>query len=419
MDRVSQRESRFRLTSLGEITHQRVQRFQTGFRELDRVLGGGIIPGSVILIGGEPGIGKSTLMLQMADLLESKGHQVLYFSGEESLEQLHLRAVRCNINTEKLQVSNGTTVDFVISAVEKHRPKAIVCDSVQVMTSQETSGIAGSVAQIRDVSQRLIDVAKQHNIALFLVGHITKDGQIAGPKLLEHAVDTVLYFERACGEAVRLIRAHKNRFGPTFEVGIFEMQSNGLKEIIDASSLFIHHYQGTRMGSAFYPSLQGTRPLILEVQALTTPCQFGAPRRQGMGVDNSRVALLAAILEKSLGIRLSNQDIFVNIVGGVIERDPALDLAICLCLISSFKKRSVPKNVLVCGECGLGGEVRQVSSLERRLKEAVSLKLSPLLIPSIPNQDYPPQFKRHAKDIVPVRHIAQLLPYCHEPNPTP
>jgi DNA repair protein RadA/Sms len=323
-------------------------------------------------------------MLQAASQMANRGCKVLYVSGEESLAQIKLRADRCQVQeNENLKVSNGTTLEFLSKLVDELNPQVIVCDSIQVMTAEGSFGLAGSVAQIREVSSRLIHLAKYQNIAVFLIGHVTKDGQLAGPKLLEHAVDTVLYFEHTPTDHLRILRAHKNRFGPTFEVGIFEMEGLGLTEVKDPSSLFMHPFEGSRVGSVFYPSIQGTRPIILEVQALCSPCQFGAPRRQGEGMDNSRVALIAAILEKSLKLRFSAHDVFVNLVGGVIEKDPALDLAVALCLISSYKQKPISPKLVVCGECGLTGEVRRVSQFGRRIKEALSLQLAPVLMPDV------------------------------------
>jgi DNA repair protein RadA/Sms len=400
----------FVVTDLSSITFSEKDRISTGFQELDRALGGGVVPGSTVLIGGEPGIGKSTLMLQVLSNIAEQNRRTLYVSGEESLQQVKMRAARCGVQNDALLISNATTLGFVLSAIEKHKPQVVVCDSVQAMTSETAPGIAGSVQQIREVSGRLIEFTKSRGISLFLIGHVTKEGQIAGPKLLEHAVDCVAYFEQSDGDQVRILRTHKNRFGPTFEVGIFEMHAAGIKEIHDASSLFVHHYAGRRVGSVFYPSLQGSRPLMLEVQALTSPCQFGAPRRQGTGVDNTRIALLAAILEKNVGLKFSSQDIFVNIVGGVSEKDPALDLAISLCLISSFKNRPVPTKIMACGECGLSGEVRQVSYLGRRVKEALGLKMEPLLVPKSQAKDLK-DFKGQ-KDVHLISGVAQLMEYA-------
>ena len=400
----------FVVTHLEDINYEGDNRIHTGFVELDRALGGGIVSGSTILIGGEPGIGKSTLMLQVLSTIAQQGRSTLYVSAEESLQQIKMRAARCRLSSEKLWISNASTLGFILEAIEKYKPEVVVCDSIQSLSSESTLGIAGSVMQIREVSGRLIEFTKSRGIALFLIGHVTKDGQIAGPRLLEHAVDCVAYFEQSAGDQVRILRTHKNRFGPTYEVGIFEMHGAGIQEVQDASSLFVHHYEGNRIGSVFYPSLQGSRPLILEIQALSSPCQFGAPRRQGAGVDNTRIALLAAILEKSSGLKLSSQDIFVNIVGGVVEKDPALDLAICLCLISTFKNRPVPKTVMACGECGLSGEVRQISYLGRRVKEALSLKMSPLLVPYSQSRDLK-EFKGR-DDLHLIRGVAQLMEYC-------
>ncbi len=402
----------FQLTALGNLDSEANTSFSSGFIELDRALGGGIVPGSVSLIGGEPGIGKSTLMLQMAAALTKKKLTTLYFTAEESLTQLKRRAERCGITSDSLLVSNGSTLEYVRTMVETHHPKVLICDSIQVMSSTNLSGIAGSITQLREVSAELIQLAKTKQMALFLVGHITKDGQIAGPKLLEHAVDTVLYFEHTHSDQIRVLRAHKNRFGPTFEVGIFEMQGQGLKDATDASTLFVHPYEHPRIGSVFYPSIQGSRPLISEVQALCSPCQFGAPRRQGLGTDNSRVALLAAIIEKHVGLKLSSQDIFVNIVGGVVDKDPALDLAVALSLISSFMQRSLPKDIVVCGECGLSGEVRRAAQLSARLKEARALALSPILIPHAQLKENP------AKGTLGIRHVSELLGFLEAPKKT-
>lgn len=352
-------------------------RFSSGFLELDRVLGGGFVKGSLVLIGGEPGIGKSTLLLQVASIL-ANNKDVLYISGEEGINQLRLRAKRLNAS-EKINVLTETNFDIIEQYLEAKKPEFVIIDSIQTMFSSDFSSAPGSVSQVREITLRLMRIAKKYNITTVIVGHVTKDGLIAGPRVLEHMVDCVLYFEGERFNTFRIIRAYKNRFGPTNELGIFEMSDNGLLEIDDASRLFLDDNINSE-GRAIFVGIEGTRPLVLEIQALTSTTQFGTPRRTVTGVDYNRCMMLCAVLEKKIGIPLGLQDIYINVIGGFKISETAADLAIISSIASSYKNIPIG-NIVLIGEVGLGGEIRGVSNVQRRINEAKKLGFETVIIP--------------------------------------
>ena len=368
-------------TSITEIVGEERGRFQIGIEEFDRVLGGGIVFGSVILVGGDPGIGKSTLLLQMMNRLASKGKKVIYISGEESLQQTKMRADRLGISSEHLFVVSETSLEKILQDIQTLRPSAAVVDSIQTIYSSELPSTPGSISQVREASSRLLYVAKHLSIPIFLVGHVTKEGFIAGPKVLEHMVDTVLYIEGEATHAFRILRAVKNRFGSTNEIGVFEMKDSGLVEVVSPSEFFLSERTQATSGSVVMPSMEGSRPILVELQALVVPTSFGIPRRMAQGVDANRVSLLVAVMEKRLGIHLNNQDIFLNIAGGMRVEEPAGDLGVIASIASNFRDKAIDPELVVFGEVGLGGEVRGVSQSEVRVKEAVRLGFKRCLLP--------------------------------------
>ncbi len=344
-------------------------RVSTGLQEVDRVLGGGLVPGSVVLLAGDPGIGKSTLMLQVLDRLCQRGEPGLYLSGEESTAQLKLRAERLGITAPTLLVATETCLENILGLVETNRPRYLVLDSIQTLYAAAVPGTPGSISQIRETAFQLIQVAKSSQLPVFLIGHVTKEGAIAGPKILEHMVDTVVYFEGDRSHTYRLLRTIKNRFGPSQELGVFEMRHQGFREVANPSALFLSERSLETPGSVVVASVEGSRPILVEVQALVTQTNLGMPRRQTSGVDAGRVSLLVAVLEKRLGLNFGGQDIFVNVAGGVRLQEPAADLGIVAALTSSWLDRPIPADVLIFGEVGLTGEVRGVSQTVLRLKE--------------------------------------------------
>ncbi len=368
-------------TSIAEIVGEERGRFQIGIEEFDRVLGGGIVFGSVILVGGDPGIGKSTLLLQVMNRLASKGKKVLYISGEESLQQTKMRADRLGISSEHLFVVSETSLEKILQDIQTLRPSTAVVDSVQTIYSSELPSMPGSISQVREASSRLLYLAKHLSIPIFLVGHVTKEGFIAGPKVLEHMVDTVLYIEGEATHAFRILRAVKNRFGSTNEIGVFEMKDSGLVEVVSPSEFFLSERTQAASGSVVMPSLEGSRPILIELQALVVPTSFGIPRRMAQGVDANRVSLLVAVMEKRIGIHLNNQDIFLNIAGGMRVEEPAGDLGIVASIASNFRDKVIDPEMVVFGEVGLGGEVRGVSQAEVRVKEATRLGFKRCLLP--------------------------------------
>lgn len=366
---------------LREVSADQVQRISLGIQELDRVLGGGLVPGSLVLIGGDPGIGKSTLLLQASAAVAAGGGSVFYVSGEESAQQIKLRAERLGIVCDGLYVLSETNVQAIAGHIEQHHPRMVVVDSIQTMYLDELDSAAGSVSQVRESAARLMQVAKSQNIPIFLIGHVTKAGAIAGPRVLEHIVDTVLYLEGDRFHAYRLLRCVKNRFGATNEVGVFEMQDSGLSEVANPSQMFLAERLLNASGSAIAVTLEGTRPLLVEIQALSSTTSFGNPRRTANGFDLNRLWLLVAVLSKRVGVRLADQDIFVNVVGGLRVAEPAADLAVACAIASSFRDLPVAGDLAIVGEVGLSGELRMVSQLETRLKEAAKLGFRRCLVP--------------------------------------
>jgi DNA repair protein RadA/Sms len=356
-------------------------RLKTGLPEFDRTLGGGVVPGSMVLIGGDPGIGKSTLLLQVVARLSKEGFRALYLSGEESPQQIKIRAERLSIRAENLFLLTGTCIEHLFERMDELQPNLLVVDSIQTVYTEALPSAPGSVGQVREVSTRLLNWAKKTGIPTFLIGHVTKDGAIAGPKVLEHLVDTVLYFEGDNSHAFRILRAVKNRYGSTNEIGVFEMKDSGLEEVGNPSRIFLEERPEAASGSVVIPCLEGTRPLLLEIQALVGPSPFGMPRRTAIGVDHNRISLLVAVLGKRMGIEMGDQDIFVNVAGGMRVDEPAADLGLVSAMISSFLDRPVDKNLVVFGEVGLAGEIRAVSQPEVRIKEAKKLGFSRCLLP--------------------------------------
>lgn len=366
---------------LREVEAEEGARLSTGSPWIDRVLGGGIVPGGAVLLSGEPGIGKSTLLLQMGNDLATSGASVLYLSAEESPRQLHLRATRLGCDAETLHVAGDTRLEPLLQAITERRPDMVLVDSVQALRSEALSGPPGSIGQVRACADQLVEVAKGHDLALFLVGHVTKDGAIAGPKSLEHLVDTVLTFEGESHSDYRVLRAQKNRFGPTGEVAMFEMRDTGLKAVADPSRILLARRRGHRPGSAVCASLHGTRPLLVEVQALIHPTNFPSPRRMSVGVDRNRSILLAAVLERFGGLGLGDRDLFLNVVGGLQLKEPAADLAIAAAMLSAERERPLPADAVFFGEVGLLGEIRPVSQSEARLREVAALGFRQVFLP--------------------------------------
>ena len=357
------------------------QRTSTGIKEFDRVLGGGVVAGSVILIGGDPGIGKSTLLLQAFSGLSKKTGTVLYVSGEESPEQIKIRAERLSINSEKIVLLSETSLESILSTSAKLSPKVMVIDSVQTVYTEELVSAPGSVSQVRECAAKLMLFAKRSDIPVFLVGHVTKEGAIAGPRVLEHIVDTVLYFEGNGGHSYRILRTVKNRFGSTNEIGIFEMSDAGLLEVENPSELFLLERALNVSGSTVVASMEGTRPFMVEIQSLVSQTNFGMPRRTAIGVDYNRVNLLAAVLEKKVGLHLGGMDIFVNVVGGLRLVEPAADLGIIATIVSSLRDIPIDPKIFVFGEVGLSGEIRAVTQAEIRLKEAAKIGFRKAVMP--------------------------------------
>ena len=366
---------------LSEVTSDGLERVQLPMPEFSRVLGGGIVPGSLVLVGGDPGIGKSTLLLQVAALMARGGAPVLYVSGEESVQQIKMRAQRLGLNTDQLYLLTEINLNIIMEHIQELVPKMVIIDSIQTVYLDELKSTAGSISQVRECASRLRQVAKGEGISIFLVGHVTKAGAIAGPKVLEHIVDTVLYLEGDRFHAYRLLRSVKNRFGATSDVGVFEMGSQGLIEVANPSEAFLAERLPNAAGSTIAVTLEGTRPLLVEIQALASTTSFGLPRRTANGVDFNRLLLLAAVLTKRVGLRLSDQDIFVNVVGGLKINEPAVDLAVATAIASSFRNTPVAADLAIVGEIGLSGELRAVGQLPKRLNEAAKLGFKRCLVP--------------------------------------
>ena len=368
-------------TKLNSVSVQDEDRTSTDIGELDRVLGGGIVNGSLILVGGDPGIGKSTLLLQACRNLSSDGKKVLYISGEESEKQIKLRADRIGAFSDSLLLLCETDLDAISEAIRRYSPDVVVIDSIQTMSSEEVHSAPGSVSQVRESTNILLQIAKGQSVTIFIVGHVTKEGMVAGPRVLEHMVDTVLYFEGDRHASYRVLRSVKNRFGSTDEIGVFEMMENGLREVENASSFMLDDRPENASGSVVVCAMEGTRPILLEVQALVSRSNFGFPRRQAAGVDFNRVNLLMAVLEKRAGIQLSDSDAYVNIAGGMKVSEPAIDLGIATAIVSSFKNRPCDDRMAVFGEVGLSGEVRSVGMADRRVQEAARLGFTTCVVP--------------------------------------
>ena len=391
---------------ISELNITEEDRVRTGIAELDRVLGGGMVPGSAILIGGDPGIGKSTLLLQAMGALAAKGVKVLYVTGEESSRQIRLRGERLGAVSELLLVYPETSVERILDAVKKTNPGVIVIDSVQTIFSEALESSPGSVSQVREISARLTGLAKTMEVPVFLVGHVTKDGAIAGPKVLEHMVDTVLYFEGERSHAFRILRAVKNRFGSVMEIGVFEMHEDGLREVANPSEVFLADRPEGASGSAVVSSLEGTRTILVEVQSLVCPTLFGVPRRTVVGVDYNKVMLLAAVLEKKAGMQLANHDIFIKVAGGLKLEEPAVDLGVMAAISSNYLDKPIEPSTVIFGEVGLAGEVRAISQVEPRIREAAKLGFKRCIMP----KDNLKGLKRHgALEFVGVANVKEAI----------
>lgn len=368
---------------INQIEHQEEDRIKTGISEFDRVLGGGLVLGSVVLIGGDPGIGKSTLVLQAASKIKSK---VLYATGEESIQQIKARASRLKIKSESLFIAAETDLHRIMNTISIEKPEVVIIDSIQTIYNNDFDNSPGTVTQIRECTAQLMEDAKKNNYSVIIIGHVTKEGVIAGPKILEHIVDTVIQFEGEFNSSYRIIRAQKNRFGSTNEIGIFEMLEYGLEEVKNPSSIFINEHENDTPGSTISAIIEGTRPLLVEVQALVTHSNFGYPQRVSNGFDQRRLSILLAVIEKRGGYKVSANNVFLNMTGGVRVDEPSVDLAVCCSVISSLLDRHIDKHTVVIGEIGLSGEIRIVNNIEKRIQEAEKLNFKRIVIPSIKNK---------------------------------
>ena len=391
---------------LSSVTGGKGKRMSTGIAELDRVLGGGVVEGSVILVGGDPGIGKSTLLIQAGARLSEGAGKVLYVSGEESPEQIKLRAERLSINSENIILLPETNLEEIIATAASLLPGVVVIDSIQTMYAEELSSAPGSVGQVRECAAKLMSFAKKSGVPLFIIGHVTKEGAIAGPRVLEHIVDTVLYFEGDRGHAYRILRTVKNRFGSTNEIGVFEMTDAGLLAIENPSELFLSERPHNVSGSTVVASMEGTRPLLIELQALVSPTTFGMPRRTSMGVDFNRVNLLVAVLEKIAGLHLGGMDIFINVVGGIKIIEPAVDLGVVAAIASSLREIPIHPRTVLCGEMGLAGEVRAVAQVEARIREAAKIGFERAVLPKTNKARLKETF---GLEIIEVNNVEDLL----------
>ena len=379
-------------------------RTSVGMQELDRVLGGGLVTGSVVLIGGDPGIGKSTLLLQVLSAL-SGGLDSLYVTGEESLQQISLRARRLGIKGDDIRLFSETSVERIIATADSERPQVMVLDSIQTLYTEALQSAPGSVAQVRESAAQLVRFAKQSGIAMFLVGHVTKEGQLAGPRVLEHMVDTVLYFEGDPGDRYRILRAIKNRFGAVNELGVFAMTEHGLKEVTNPSAIFLSRHEQAVPGSVVMVTWEGTRPMLVEVQALVDQSQLGNPRRVTLGLEQNRLSMLLAVLHRHGGLTLGDQDVFVNVVGGVRVTETAADLAVLLAVMSSYRNRPLPADLIVFGEVGLSGELRPVPNGQQRISEAVKHGFHKAVIPAANK----PKALLKGLDVTAVNRLSQVL----------
>ena len=376
-------EKQVQAVTLSSVTTDEDERMKTELVELDRVVGGGIVPGSLVLVGGDPGIGKSTLLLQVCQKLSAMNKKVLYISGEESLKQIKLRANRMGEFSENLYLLCETSLNLIQTAIEREKPDVVVIDSIQTMYNEEIGSAPGSVSQVRESTNVFMQLAKGMNIAIFIVGHVTKEGTVAGPRVLEHMVDTVLYFEGDRHASYRILRGVKNRFGSTNEIGVFEMRKEGLVEVENPSEFMLSGKPENASGSVVACAMEGTRPMLMEIQALVCKSNFGMPRRTAAGIDYNRVNLLMAVLEKRVGLPLSGYDAYVNIAGGIRMNEPAVDLGIIMAVASSYKNRPVSEDTIVFGEVGLSGEVRAVTMPEQRVAEAKKLGFKVCVVPEV------------------------------------
>lgn len=392
---------------LKDITGGESERISSGIGEFDRVLGGGIVKGSLVLIGGDPGIGKSTLLLQVTRNLTKTGHKVLYVSGEESLRQIKMRADRLGTDFDTLKILCETNLSDIGEAIKAEAPETVVIDSIQTMYKEDISSAPGSVSQVREATSFLMQIAKQLEINIFIVGHVTKEGAVAGPRVLEHMVDTVLYFEGDRHASYRILRGVKNRFGSTDEIGVFEMRAEGLKEVLNPSEFMLSGRAGDASGSVITCSMEGTRPVMIEIQALVCRSNFGIPRRQTTGMDYNRVNLLMAVIEKRAGLNIGDHDAYVNIAGGLKINEPSLDLATVMAIVSSFRNKAVDEKTVIFGEVGLSGEVRAVSQAEQRVSEAYKLGFTTVVLPASNISDRLKSFK--GIEIIPVSNIKEAL----------
>ena len=384
---------------------QEANRTSTGYAELDRVLGGGLVKGSLVLLGGEPGIGKSTLILQLCEKVQGEG-KVLYVSGEESAEQIKLRADRLNVKNDDLLFLGETDIDIVKDAISEMNPKLVIIDSIQTMYSSEITAAAGSVSQVREITSQIMRMCKAQEITTIIIGHVTKDGTIAGPRVLEHMVDTVLYLEGERYNTYRILRAVKNRFGSTNEIGMFEMKQEGMCEVTNPSDILITERDDNPSGSCVVASMEGTRPILVEIQALTSQTIFGLPKRTANGFDYNRLAVLIAVLEKRANLNLGSQDVYVNVAGGMKLSEPAVDLGIIATVASAYKNVPIAKDVVIMGEVGLTGEVRRINLIEKRLKEVEKLGFKKCIIPENNKKGLKDVYKL---DIIGVKNIGEAL----------
>jgi DNA repair protein RadA/Sms len=389
-----------------DIVADEKERISTGMAEMDRVLGGGIVNGSVTLVGGDPGIGKSTLLLQILQNLAAQNLKVLYVTGEESAKQIKLRGKRIGAASGNLLVLVEIALENITRHIKEASPRAVVVDSIQTVYTSALGSAPGSVGQVRESSGKLILLSKKTGIPIFLIGHVTKDGSIAGPKVLEHMVDTVLYIEGDSGHAYRIVRGIKNRFGPTNEVGVFEMRDSGLSEVSNPSAFFLTERPEGAAGSVVVPSMEGTRPILIEIQALVNPTNFGMPRRTAIGVDPNRVSLLVAVMDKVCGLHLSSHDIFINVAGGIKVNEPAIDLGIVSAMASSFLDRPIDAGIAVFGEVGLTGEIRGISQMETRIKEAARMGFTRCILPRTFSQVGSVEKKM---DLIRINNVKDLL----------
>jgi len=388
------------ISKLNTISEQDEERIKTNIVEFDRVLGGGLMPGSVVLLGGDPGIGKSTLVMQAAAKING---EVLYVTGEESSNQINLRAKRLKSHSEKISVLTETDLDIILNAIEKYTPEVVIVDSIQTTYKPDFDNPPGTITQIRECTSELMQLAKKKHCAVILVGHVTKDGAIAGPKVLEHIV---LQFEGERSYSYRILRAQKNRFGSTNEIGIFEMHDDGLHEVKNPSEIFLSEREKEITGSVVTSSIEGTRPILLEVQALVTPSSYGNPQRVATGFDYRRLSILLAVLEKRANLRLSAQNVFLNIAGGIRIDEPAVDLAVCCAIASNFTNKFAHNDTVVIGEVGLGGEVRSVSNIDKRIQEAAKLGFKKVVIPT---NNYKAIKSKTSIEIIPIENLPSAI----------